>query len=306
MGVQIVHHEVPAFGRRIGGEHSLQMGQEIRLGSSLSARRRDDLAAYYVPTENERGCPVADVLELALFELARRQGQIRVLAFQGLHARQFVRAYDPLASRRQRRRGLSVDFTDVGDLRVEPIIAFSRRPQPVADQMRFEIPLLSNRPAWRAEIVSQRPRRSISSAISLPVHWLIGRCAEPSWGDSQASAMIWHSCSGVIVRGLPGRGASVSRSSTANPSSSLSDASSKAIQRSRQRRTISRLTPNRRAIWPLLAPSAAASTIRARSTICWGVRWRLTSRCSSLRSRSVSSTLGGLGPRILDIPPRFR
>jgi hypothetical protein len=56
--------------------------------------------------------------------------------------------------------------------------------------MRFEIPLFSNRPAWRAEIVSQMPRRSISSAISLPVHWLIGRCAEPSWGDSQASAMI--------------------------------------------------------------------------------------------------------------------
>ena len=180
MDVQIVHHQVPASRRWVSGDHSLDMGQEIRLGPPLSTRRRDDPAAYYVPTEDERGCPMADVLELAPLDLARRQRQIRVLAFQGLHARQFVRAYDPFASRRQRRRGLLIDLTDIGDFGVEPIIALIRRRQPVADQMRFEIPLLSNRPAWRAEIVSQMPRRSISSAISLPVHWLMGRCAESS------------------------------------------------------------------------------------------------------------------------------
>jgi hypothetical protein len=129
---------------------------------------------------------VADVLEFAPLDLARFVRQIGMLAFKGLHARQFVRAHDPLALSRQLLRGFLVERTNIGDFSLEAIIAFVGRGQPVvAAQVRFEIPLFSSRPAWRGEIVSTMPRRENSSAISRPVHWLIGRPESPGVTHSQ-------------------------------------------------------------------------------------------------------------------------
>src|SRR5512144_3019572 len=45
----------------------------------------------------------------------------------------------------------------------------------------------------------------------------------------------------------------------------------RATQRVRHRRTVSTSTPSWRAIWLLLAPAVAASTIRARNASCCGV-----------------------------------
>src|SRR4051812_47386573 len=87
MNVQIVYDKMPAFGPRVfGGDDPLEMGQEIRLGPPLSTRGRDDSPAHHVPTNDERGAPVADVLEFAPLELARFVRQIGMLAFKGLHA----------------------------------------------------------------------------------------------------------------------------------------------------------------------------------------------------------------------------
>jgi hypothetical protein len=58
-----------------------------------------------------------------------------------------------------------------------------RRSQPRADQMRLEVPFFKSRAACRGEICATMPRRLTSSAISRPVHWLIGRC----FGCSQGS-----------------------------------------------------------------------------------------------------------------------
>ena len=49
--------------------------------------------------------------------------------------------------------------------------------QPVAEPVGLEPLFLSKRAACRGEICSTMPRAFNSSAISLPVHWLIGRPA---------------------------------------------------------------------------------------------------------------------------------
>jgi hypothetical protein len=81
------------------------------------------------------------------------------------------------------------------------------------------------------------PRLITSSAISRWVQWVMGR---PDWlGASQAMATIAQICSAVIVDGLPERGASLRRSSMP---SSARGIGCKSIQRSRQIRTMSRVT----------------------------------------------------------------
>ena len=53
-----------------------------------------------------------------------------------------------------------------------------------------------------------------------------------------------------------------------------------------------------RAICKLFNPSPAANTIRARRASCWPVVNARTKRSNSARSRSLSTTLGGLGVAI--------
>ena len=72
----------------------------------------------------------------------------------------------------------------------------------------------------------------------------------------------------VMVRGLPGRGASFSRA-----------AMPPARKRFRHRATFSGVMCIRRAIWLFSKPSAASSTIRARSTRRTG-----SERCRAIRS----------------------
>ncbi len=74
-----------------------------------------------------------------------------------------------------------------------------------------------------------------------------------SLGCSQASATIRQRCSAVICDGLPGRGASVSRSATDR---SVNGTSCKLSQRPRQLRTVSTLTFSSLAISAFLFPSA--------------------------------------------------
>src|SRR3990172_408398 len=290
MDIQVIDHKMPASGGRLGGYHALDMGQEVGLGAGGPTERSYDRARHHVPTENEATRAVADILKLDTFDFSRRHGQAWVFAFQGLHAAQFIGAHRPLSLLGQRRR-FSVQFTDVSDLGIE--VSIIRGGQPIAPAVGLHIPLFSSRAACRSEISSTMPRPLISSAISRAVHWLMGRPDRS--GAWQASSTIWQTCSAVIRRGLPGRGASLKRSATGR-SSRLTGP--KISHRSRQSRTISRLMLSWRAIWALLYPAAANSTMRARQAICWAVRWRRTSSSRACRSVSANSLLGGLGPRI--------
>ena len=135
------------------------------------------------------------------------------------------------------------------------------------------------------------PRRTISSASSRWLHWLIGR-PEP-FGCSQASARIWHTCSALSRGWTPGRGASASRLATLTSSSGMLR---QAIQRRRQRPTASTSMGTCSAIAVLVYPMAASSTTRARRTSAWPVLWAHTRRSSSRCSASLNTISGGLGP----------
>ena len=79
------------------------------------------------------------------------------------------------------------------------------------------LPLFPRRAACRGEICLIIPRRITSSAISRPVHWLIGR----SLGCEHPIAITWQICSAVIWLLLPGRGTSRSRSCTDRSASAM-------------------------------------------------------------------------------------
>jgi hypothetical protein len=108
-----------------------------------------------------------------------------MLALKGLDSGQFVATHGAL-SLLSALCGLPVDFTHVAYLGLKVGIIGWR--QPVTDAMGLQIPLLSSRCAWRGEIVATMPRCMSSSAISRPVHWLMGR---PDFsGAAQANATI--------------------------------------------------------------------------------------------------------------------
>jgi hypothetical protein len=133
--------------------------------------------------------------------------------------------FDPFLSR-------LIQVIDVGDFLVRLRIGFGI--QPVTYQVRLERPPLSSRAAWRAEIVSTMPRAINSSAISRPVHWLIGRPAFS--GASHANCSIWHTWSALNRAGAPGRGKSSNRSSGLKSPHSMGSSS---CHRRRHNRTMS-------------------------------------------------------------------
>jgi len=137
------------------------------------------------------------------------------------------------------------------------------------------------------------PRPIISSASSRWVHWLMGR--SESAGISQPNATIWQICSGVIRAGRPDLGASANRSTTFP---------GLPRQRARHSRTASESRCRRRATSSVLRPSAAKSTMRARTTTCCPVVRARTKRSSSFRSSCVSEISGGFGPGMSDTSHR--
>lgn len=147
--------------------------------------------------------------------------------------------------------------------------------------------------ACLGEIVSTMLRAIISSAISRPVHWLIGR---PDFsGDSHASASSWQRWSAVIRAGPPGRGRSSIRSSTLSSSSGIG---SRVSHRSRHCLTVSRLTPTSRPIAELSFPSAVSRIILARLAICCRVLCPMTSIRNLRWASFVNATGVGFGPGI--------
>src|SRR5947209_18461685 len=264
------------------------MSQKICLGPRRSSVWGHQLSAGDIPTQDEGACAMTEIFKFASLHFSRSQRQSRMFALQGLDACQFISTYRPFALLSQL-GGLVIDLTDGYDgffaMRI------SRGREPIADQMRLEIPLFNTRAAWRGEIVGRMPRRITSSAISRPVHWLIGR----SLGCSQAMATIWQVCSAVIWACRPGRGTSHRRSFTGKSSK---EAACKPIQRVRHRRTVSTQMPNSRAICELFRPWAAAKMMRPRRASCWAVPCRRTSASISLRSLSLKISRSGLGPRM--------
>src|SRR6266568_1791141 len=265
------------------------MGQEIGLCARGASGRGQQLARDDIAAQEKAARAMTDILELAPLHFTGSQRQSWMLALQRLHASQLVGAHGLFALLCQL-RCLLIQATDRFHRFL--LVRICWRGQPIADQMRLEIVFFNSRAACRGEICATMPRRMTSSAISRPVHWLIGR----SFGCSQAMATIWQVCSAVIWACRPGRGTSQRRSFTGKSSK---EAACKPIQRMRHMRTVSTQMPNSRAICELFLSSAAARMMRPRRASCWGVPCRRTSASTSVRSVSLKVSRSGLGPRML-------
>jgi hypothetical protein len=185
MNVEIIENEVPALGRRLGGDHGLEMGQEISFSPGFTRQRCDQLTGHHVSTQDERSRAVANVLELTAFDFARGHGQSWMFPFQRLHPGQLICA-DGSLSLLMALGCSAVGLAHVSHFGVK--VRIVRWRQPVADAVGLQIPFFSSLWACRGDIVSTIPRRVISSAISQPLHWLMGR---PDFSDaSHANAVI--------------------------------------------------------------------------------------------------------------------
>lgn len=124
-------------------------------------------------------------------------------------------------------------------------------------------------------MLSTIPCLIASSANSLFVQWVIGRpyCS----GFSHASAIIWHSCSGVNLPGAPHRGKSCNLSATGR-----SDITSQRL--TQVVTTFSCAIPNSKAMAMRLIPSSTIRIIFARCTTLWSAVCFLVIRLSSSRS----------------------
>ena len=125
------------------------------------------------------------ILELTAQDMACLHGQVRMFALQRLHPGQLIGAdgafssLGPLGGRR-------VELTPLDNFLAA--LGIWDGCEPVAEAVRLKPPFFSSRAACRGEICLRIPRAITSSAISRPVHWLMGRPALA--GASQAKAAI--------------------------------------------------------------------------------------------------------------------
>src|SRR6266699_5637206 len=181
MDVEIITDNMPTDSLLVGGNDRLDMCQKIFLRARGACIGSHNLSRHHITTDNEGAGAVAKVLKLASLHFSGGQRQSWMLALQCLDPGQFIRAHRPFALFGQRFR-LPIDLADLPNGFI--FLRINWWGQPVANQMRLEIPFFNIRAACRAEILDTMPRLMTSSAISRPVQWLIGR----SFGCSQAIA----------------------------------------------------------------------------------------------------------------------
>src|SRR5450432_1232532 len=233
MDVQVVHNQMPSFGLRGSGDQPLQMSHAIFFTARWPPRWFDDPASGHIEIDEPGESSMPDILKLPPQNMAWEHRQIGMFALQRLHPSHLIHTHRAFSLFRS--LGCeSIHLTTLHNFLFPLLISLFC--QPIAEPMGLEAPFLRSRAACRGEIWVTMPSVFISSAISLPVHWLMGRPAFA--GASQASAAIWQRCSRVKVGATPGRGASCNRSLKLKVSRSIPW---KATQRSRHRRAVSTL-----------------------------------------------------------------
>jgi hypothetical protein len=120
------------------------------------------------------------------------------------------------------------------------------------------------------------------------------QCVRPAGSLSSVAVTTSATFSSVTVRGAPGRG------------SSRSPSSRRSAKRRRQVATVMRATPRRSTIARLLKPSAASSTISARTASPRATFRRRRRAASSTRSASDNSIRTALGAAMAALPAASR
>lgn len=172
MNVQVVQDHVPLRGFGIAGHQALHMRESILFGARRSPGWFDDVAGDDIEIDKPGEGAMPDILELTPQHVAWVHRQVGMLALQGLHPSQFIHT-DAALSLLGPLRGQGIHLTPLHNFLAALRIGYLR--QPVAEAVRSQAPFLSSRAACRGEICSTIPRTFTSSALSRPVHWLIGR-----------------------------------------------------------------------------------------------------------------------------------
>ena len=136
MDVEIVHHKMPADNQRLCLDGAFDMVEKIHLVSRATMGNRTNLPTGDIEVHDERLRTVPDVFKFLVLYSAWPHRQRGMLAFQGLHATQFIRAHHPFTFLDQL-WCLVVHPIDVFNLLVELLIINIR--QPIADQVRLEV-----------------------------------------------------------------------------------------------------------------------------------------------------------------------
>ena len=136
MDIEIVNDKVPPDDRQVGLDRAPNVIDKVFLRPCVPMGRLYDVAGCHIEVDHETLRAMTRVLELLPFDLARRHGQLGVLAFQSLHATQFIRAERPFALLGQF-RSLTIQGIDLLYFLIKLLI--SNLCQPVPYQMGFEI-----------------------------------------------------------------------------------------------------------------------------------------------------------------------
>ena len=141
MDVEVVTDDVPARDRGIGGDDGLHMGQEIFFGARGTTKGGNKLSRHHVATENKATGAMTLVLEFPSLYMAWGQWESGMRACKRLHAGQLIGTQCALTLPGQR-RCLAIHCTDRSDALVFLRVCWRR--EPVADQMRLQIPFLTD------------------------------------------------------------------------------------------------------------------------------------------------------------------
>ena len=136
MDVEIVHHKMPADNQRLCLDGAFDMVEKIHLVSRATMGNRTNLPTGDIEVHDERLRTVPDVFKFLVLYSAWPHRQRGMLAFQGLHPTQFIRAHYSFTFLDQL-WCLVIHPIDVFNLLVELLIINIR--QPIADQVRLEV-----------------------------------------------------------------------------------------------------------------------------------------------------------------------
>jgi hypothetical protein len=152
MDVEIVDDKVPTGDRQIGLNRPLNVLDKVFLGSRVAIGRFFNATRGHVKVDDEALGTVTRILEFLTLDFARRHRQLRILAFQSLHATHFVRAEHPFILLSQFWR-LAIQGVDIPYFLIKLLIG--NLCQPVSNQVRFKIGLFlkaSPRAAVRCDL----------------------------------------------------------------------------------------------------------------------------------------------------------
>ena len=121
MDVQIIQHDVPLDRLRITGDQVLKMRESILFGARGSPGRFDDVSGDDIEIDEPGQGAMPDVLEFPPQHMTGLHRQVGMLAFDGLHAGQFVHADAALAVLGSLFR-LGIHLTALDDLFVSALI----------------------------------------------------------------------------------------------------------------------------------------------------------------------------------------